>query len=449
MQTPHVFMIGWELPPQNSGGLGVACAGLTRALTEDGVHIDFTLPYEYQGETDFINVIDCYHLNESALDSASSLARRLRRLKKRINHATQPPFSVYVQDNPDPGLISDWQELKSLYHERLAQILPNHHQAGVNSSDLLAPFSDMECQVADYGELVFEAALRKADEFDIVHAHDWMSLPAAIKIKEELDKPMVAHIHSTEFDRTLSPSFNSYIARAEYEGMRLADKVIAVSYYTKRLLVEKYMIDPYKIEVVHNGIEQKYEPDLVGVATDFAAHQPVVVFMGRLTMQKGADYFLALADKILTRRPDALFILAGNGDMYHDLLFRNAYYGLSSSVLFTDFLRGPQRDALLQRADVFVMPSVSEPFGLVALEAIQAGAPVVISKNSGVAEVLYDTPAVDFWDIDQLANETLMLINDQNYHHDLLSRQHAQLKGITWKKSAKKIKEIYRKLAAA
>jgi glycosyltransferase involved in cell wall biosynthesis len=412
-------MIGWELPPHNSGGLGVACEGLSQALVEDEARIDFTLPYQIP-ELVAINGVKIV-----SLGIGGEAAR------------VGAPFSAYASG---AGAAKIAQEVA-----KETSVTPSKKLANARlSSELLMPLSKMERDVEKYAKRVFSYAKKKKRQIDLVHAHDWMSLPAAMQIKQKLNKPMIAHIHSTEFDRSLSNDYNSYITRVEYEGMRLADKVIAVSYYTKRLLVEKYLIDPYKIEVVHNGINAAAAAKLP--EEKFAPERPVVVFMGRLTMQKGPDYFLALAAKVLAQLPEALFIVAGDGDMYQQLLFTNAHYGLSANVLFSSFLRGGERDELMARADVFIMPSVSEPFGLVALEAVQAGTPVVISRNSGVAEVLYDTAAVDFWDIDALAEQTLSLLLNKKYKQEVLKRQQNKLKDVSWKKAAKQVEKIYQSL---
>lgn len=426
-------MIGWELPPQNSGGLGVACDGLTQALSSDGCKITFTLPYAYSGKANYMQIVDCY---DDILTNIKNGGSRV-----------QPPFNAYQTVNDrcagDFPLTVSPETLPPLFQESVLGGLWG--EAGKQSQKLPLPYSSLEKEVNHYSSLVLEAAERKKRQIDVVHAHDWMSFPAAIKIKQELNKPMVVHIHSTEFDRSLTSDFNSYIPRVELEGMRLADQIIAVSYYTKRLLVEKYLIDPEKITVVHNGILPKIE-NTYSIDANFASGRPVVVFMGRLTVQKGPDYFLNLANEILAARPDALFVVAGNGDLYQDMMFRNAQLGMSASVLFTNFLRGAQREALLDRADVFVMPSVSEPFGLVALEAVQRGTPVVISRNSGVAEVLTDTESFDFWDIQKLAKETLHLINEKDYHDEVIKRQSAKVKNLDWKQAAKKVEKVYQSL---
>jgi glycosyltransferase involved in cell wall biosynthesis len=243
----------------------------------------------------------------------------------------------------------------------------------------------------------------------------------------------------------LSLNKSSFIARSEYEGMRLADRVIAVSYYTKRILVEKYDVNPYKIDVVHNGVLPVIE-QLAGVPKTFAYERPVVVFMGRLTVQKGPDYFLELAGKIITKKPDALFIVAGAGDMYEQLLFHNAGKSLSASVLFTGFVRGKLQNQILDRADVFVMPSISEPFGLVAAEAAARNTPIVLSKTSGVGEILADNPQFDFWDVEAMSDQVVRLLDDTDYRENIITTQKQHLRTNSWQKAAGKVENIYTKL---
>lgn len=394
---PRVLMVGWELPPHNSGGLGVACAGLAQALADDQIDLMFTLPYLADGENVAIQIIDCHH---PAWDKA----------------VAQPPFTAY-----------------------------HSGQGKRQSGKLLAPTSQLEHRVDEYAQQVLKFARAHRDEFDLVHAHDWMSFPAAMKIKTELHKPFIAHVHSTEHDRSLTDDFNTYIGSCEEVGMQLADQVITVSYYTKRLLVEKYLIDPNKIDVVHNGVVPLLQ-DLNNIPREFAYDRPVIVFMGRLTVQKGPDYFLKLAEKVVSERPDALFIVAGMGDMYQQLLFTNAGKNLSANVLFSGFVRGGAHRKILDRADVFVMPSVSEPFGLVAAEAAQRGTPVIASKNSGVVEVMKGSPKIDFWDIDAMAAEVFHLLDDEDYRRQVVRTQAQQLKQTTWKKAAKKVEKIYQQL---
>ena len=403
----RILMIGWELPPFNSGGLGVACQGLTQALADDGTDITFVLPHAYAGELDYMKVVDCFDENWFREQAARQL----------------PPFSVY-----DPNSLPSQARLERFFKGRL----PKAH-------------SILEKRATAYADLVLEFAKKNADKFDLVHAHDWMTMPAAIKIKEELGKPFIAHIHSTEYDRSLSLDQQGFIARSEAEGMRLADRVIAVSYYTKRIMVEKYQVNPYKIDVVHNGVLPVIE-QLAGVPKTFASSRPVVVFMGRLTVQKGPDYFIELAGKIIAKRPETLFIVAGMGDMYEQLLFHNAGKSLSASVLFTGFVRGKVQNQILDRADVFVMPSLSEPFGLAATEAASRNTPVILSKNTGVGEILTESPQLDFWDTEAMSAQVLRLLDDRDYRQQVIAAQKENLATHSWKKAAHKVEDIYANL---
>ncbi len=402
-------MIGWEYPPHNSGGLGVACEGMTQSLAGLNTQIYFTLPYSLNLQVPHMQVLEC---SDPAwfIDAPN----------------TAPPFSAYA------GVLRPPTAFDS-------------REINVSSLSIL-PSSELENKVDRYAELVTDTGASARNHVDVIHAHDWMSFPAALKLSQKIKKPFIAHIHSTELDRIPNGYGSEFIMKTEYEGMVQATRVVAVSYYTKNLLVEKYGIDPDKIDVVHNGIVPlgSQERRIVGQES-FARERPVVVFMGRLTMQKGAEYFLALAKKVLERVPDALFIVAGDGDMYHELLLKTADKRLSASLLFSGFVRDTQRNRLLNRADVFVMPSLSEPFGLVALEAAQRNTPVIVSKNAGVSEVMPSSIRADFWDIDKMADEITRLVVKPDYSQKIITSQLSDLQLATWKNAATKLKAIYHK----
>jgi glycogen synthase len=405
MGSKAVFMIGWEYPPHNSGGLGVACQGMTEALAEQNTHIYFTLPHQQAGGTAHMDMLNCSDPRWFG-----------------TGQDTQPPFIAYSSVSPHPHRIAHGM----LDQHKLHQL----------------PQSELEAKVDRYAELVAAKGIGMEDHYDVIHAHDWMSFPAAMQLQKATRKPFIAHVHSTELDRIPNGYGSSYITATEYAGMKAATRVIAVSYYTKQLLVNEYAIDPNKIDVVHNGISPfRYmgrSPE-----ADFAKDRPVIVFMGRLTMQKGADYFINLAHAVLRKIPEALFVVAGNGDMYHQLLFQTARQGLSANVLFSGFVRDAQRELLLERADVFVMPSLSEPFGLVALEAAQRHTPVIISKNSGVSEVLPSARSVDFWDIDAMAREVHELLGKPEQAQQVAAGQLQDMEPVTWGAAAEKLKSIY------
>lgn len=401
-------MIGWEYPPQNSGGLGVACQGMTEALSEQNTHLYFTLPHQSSLPLSHMDVLDCS--DPSWFEGGTS---------------NKPPFFAYSS-----AISSPYKFEKGLLDRHKLQMLPQ---------------SEMEEKVDQYAEIVFDKGAALKNDYQVIHAHDWMSFPAAMRLAQATKKPFIAHVHSTELDRIPTGSGSPYIMSTEYQGMQQATRVIAVSFYTKHLLVHKYGIDPNKIDVVHNGISPLLSPPDVG-RHHFAPKRPVIVFMGRLTMQKGADYFLALSQSVLRQLPSALFVVAGSGDMYHELLLQTAGRGLSANVLFSGFVRDSQREKLLDRADAFVMPSVSEPFGLVALEAAQRNTPVIVSSNSGVSEVMPSSHVVDFWDVDKMTEKIVEVITDEKGSEQIVKNQQLDLQSVTWQASAGKITDIYKKV---
>jgi glycogen(starch) synthase len=398
-----VLMIGWEYPPHNSGGLGVACDGLTRALAEQNTQVYFTLPYAYPSSLSHLEVIDCSH-------PAWSLA------------SNQAPFSSYARElKTNSFRASDLSERRSL------------------------PSSLMEERVQQYADQVALQTKPFQETAQLIHAHDWMSFPAAQKLKAQTGQPFIAHIHSTEYDRIPSGGGSSFIIETEQAGFEAADQIIAVSYYTKHLLIHTYGIPEHKIAVVHNGIAPRTSlATTSSLETTFAPGQPVIVFMGRLTMQKGGEYFIRMARQVAERVPEALFVVAGDGDLYHHLLFNTATNHLTARVLFTGFVRDAQQAQLLDRADVFVMPSLSEPFGIVALEAAQRQTPVIVSQQSGVAEVLPSALKIDFWDIDKMAKTVLELIENRRLSRRVVARQNQELTTLTWDRAATQIQTIYR-----
>lgn len=392
-------MIGWEYPPYNSGGLGVACQGLATALSDFDSHIYFSLPYQFSGNVKDMTFLDCSHPDW--------------KIKK-----GHPPFPAY-----DSALFVNRIDPANLNLRELASL----------------PKSKLERQVSQYGGQVVKSSKKK--EFEVIHAHDWFAFPAGMNLKQKSGRPLVTHVHSTEFDR--SPTGGSdFIKQSEYEGMKFADKVIAVSAYTKKILIDKYKIDSNKIEVVHNGIDPVINSN--PGRHHFAKSRPMVVFMGRLTGQKGPEYFIKLARSVLKKVPETIFVIAGNGDLYQELLFTTAREGMTGKMLFSDFVRGQQKEKLLDRADVFVMPSLSEPFGLVAGEAAQRSTPVIISKNAGIGEVLPSSIQVDFWDINLMTDKIVQLLTDQDLSKRIANNQTQELKNVTWKSAAQKVKDIYK-----
>ncbi len=415
--TPRVFMIGWEYPPFNSGGLGVACEGITRALAAQNTELYFTLPHNFLGRLPHMKVVNC--ADPTWTDGT---------LRDQLYGAI--PFGLYEASTA-------MEQAQSIVSD---ETLDSHALSSL-------PQSELEAKVDQYAQMVALKGAKLSSHFDVIHAHDWMSFPAGVALAKKTGKPLITHVHSTEHDRIPSGQGSQYIHHMEFEGMQQATRVVAVSDYTKWILVDKYSLDPNKIDVVHNGINRLEEQTFV--RNEFAGNRPLVVFMGRLTAQKGAPYFLALASQVLRRVPEALFVVAGDGDMYQELLFSTAYQKLSASVLFSGFVRDKQRDAVLNRADVFVMPSLSEPFGLVALEAAQRHTPVIVSKNAGVSEVLPSSIALDFWDLNKMTNAIVEIIKDSTIAESLVQNQLKDLESVTWNHSAAKLQKVYQRALLA
>lgn len=398
-------MFGWEFPPHNSGGLGVACLGLSKALFFEGVEVIFVLPKKMPISGYSERII-------FAEDVIGSFAVR------RVNCLLKP----YIDS-------SGYSFLRSEEH------------CGVYGDTLLE-------EVKRYGEAAREIA--KSTDHDVIHAHDWLSFSAGMKAKEVSGKPLIIHVHATEFDRT-GGALNRDIYEMEKTGMIVADKIIAVSSYTKNIIVEKYGIDPAKIEVVHNGVEELRDFSGEKETTRFfetlkKASIKLVLFVGRITLQKGPDYFVRVAGKVSELYPNVRFLIVGSGDMEEQIMRQAAYGRLSSHILFAGFLRGEELEYAYRNADVFVMPSVSEPFGLTALEAAKRGVPVIVSKQSGVTEVLKNAFSVDFWDVDKMAGQIVSILKNPTLAKTVTKKTAEDVSKSTWKRAAEKCVQVYRKL---
>jgi glycosyltransferase involved in cell wall biosynthesis len=400
MSNQKVFMIGWEFPPHHSGGLGVACQGITRGLAALDQSLVFALPKVLASgsRTRRVNFV---HPDGHGMEMVL------------INSALEP----YVE-------ATRWETETSL----TPRINPN-----------------MIEEAKRYGEVVAKVA--RDYQPALIHAHDWMSIPAGIKTKAVTGKPLVLQIHSTDYDRSGGHDPSGPVAELEWQGMNAADRVIAVSEYTKHILMEKYSIPGEKIEVVHNGVDPN--PDFHSLPIiNFLQGKPLIIFVGRLTIQKGPEYFLAVAKQVIQQIPQAVFVLAGQGDMYQNLLVSAAYQQLSSSVLFAGFLREKESVQLYQRADVFVMPSVSEPFGIAALEAALANTPVIVSKSTGAIELLPHAYAIDFWDINKMAAQIVELIRNPQLRQERAAAVQREAQAATWEAAARKMQNLYQRLVS-
>lgn len=391
-------MFGWELPPQNSGGLGVACYGLAKKLAEKNTEIIFVLPRKTKSNS-FFRIIPANIFYKKKIEVDSIL-------------------SPYLTTESYRSVLSS--EEHNLYGKGLFE------------------------EVKRYAKCGRKIALN--EKFDVIHAHDWLSFGAGLVAKEATGKPLVVHVHATEFDRG-GGNINQEVYRLEKEGMEKADKVVAVSNYTKKIITDHYGIPAEKIEVVHNGIdfsEKKNLPKKIHKLKERG--KKIVLFVGRLTIQKGPDYFVKAAKRVCNFSGDFYFVISGSGDMEEQLMKEVARLGISDKVIFTGFLRGEELKKVYQEADLFVMPSVSEPFGLTPLESIINGTPVLLSKQSGVSEVLSHALKIDFWDVDDLAGKILSFLNYEPLSSCLIKHGREEVEKITWDAAANKCLSIYEKL---
>lgn len=392
-------MFGWEFPPCNSGGLGVACQGLINALTKQSVKITFVLPKKTDYQKPPCKII---------------FADGILKIK-----SVDSPLSPYITSKSYRQSLWDNDGGRNIY--------------GLNLFE----------EVERYGREAGKIAL--CEDFDIIHAHDWLSAPAGMKAKEISGKPLILHIHATEFDRTGGNKINQKVYEIEKEGMEKADMIIANSNFTKNKIVRHYGIKPEKIKVVYNATdiptnEQTGMPESERIKK---SGKKIVLFAGRITLQKGPDYFLLAAQKALKHNPDILFIIAGAGDMEAQIIEEAARLDIADKVLFAGFLRGDDLIKAYRTADLYVLPSVSEPFGITPLESLSQGTPVLISKQSGVSEVLSHALKVDFWNTNEMADKILAALKHKELHQSLKENGTREARKLTWSDSARQCIDIY------
>lgn len=391
-----VLMFGWELPPFNSGGLGVACYGLSKALSKN-VDITFVMPRKVDVDASFLKLLFATNIKVTTIDS---------------------PLRPYMN-------ARDYSRLEE---------------------DITMYGNDLYAEVKRYAMEARKIALQ--EEFDVIHAHDWLSFDAGIAAKEVTGKPLIVQLHSTEYDRCGGENLNQDVYDIEKHGMEVADKVIGVSNLTRRIIIDHYGIAPEKVFAVHNRINA----DEYGSGVDERIFQlkndgkKIVLFAGRITLQKGPEYFLTVAKKVLEYEQNVLFVMAGSGDMEFQMMRQAASLGISDKVLFTGFLRGEELAHIFKLADVFVMPSVSEPFGIAALESIIHGTPVIMSKQSGVSEIVQNALKVDFWDVDEMANKILSVISFPSLQNTLQLNGRNEVGSFSWDTVANETLNLYRTL---
>ena len=493
----RVLMLGWEFPPFITGGLGAACHGLTRSLGRLGVEVTFVLPKAIGEEYDTHVKLLTPQSPEAAAGSrepeaVASTFQYEDRSEKPASPDFTPPAELadHAQDrgeaaafehvefkavpsrlpSPYPGGEAMWtgdpptgisylgprgrQPVPPPEPSPSGEGQPPEAQAKPAES---VPASQPPSPEAIYAGDLFGETRRYADlcrdlcrgtEFDAIHAHDWPTFPAAAAVADETGKPLIVHVHSTEFDRS-GEYVHQQIYEIERSGMHRADAVIAVSQLTANLLSQRYGVPYDKITVIYNGLENG--PQLPGDADTSTVRvekdDKIVLYLGRVTHQKGPEYFVAAAKRVLEKLDNVKFVVAGSGDRIKQCIELAAREGIGHRVMFTGFLAEEEVDRIFKMADVYVMPSVSEPFGIATLEAISHDVPVIASKQSGVCEVLQHVLKVDFWDTQEMANKIVAVLRHPPLARTLRSHATIELKKLTWDHAAQKTHALYERLA--
>lgn len=424
-----VLMFGWEFPPHISGGLGTACYGITKGLSKQGVEVLFVMP-SASGDEDssaahIINASDVSF--ENSWIKVKEFFKNVKFLKVSstlVPYVDPEDFKrLTAKEIEERRKNTEYEMFKVKYGDK-------YKFSGKYGTNLME-------EVARYA--MVGASIAAQNDFDVIHAHDWLTYAAGIAAKNISGKPLVVHVHATEFDRS-GDNVNQQVYDIERMGMQAADKVITVSNLTRNIVISKYGVDPKKVVTVHNAVDfSSYRKMSVQRGVD----EKIVTFLGRITFQKGPEYFIEAAAKVLKRCHNARFVMAGNGDLMNRSIRRVAKLGIADRFHFTGFLKGEDVKKMFSYSDVYVMPSVSEPFGISPLEAMQAGVPVIISKQSGVAEVLKYAIKVDFWDIDALADSVYALLNYPAISQMSVRCGADEVNRLKWDKAAEKIKEIY------
>jgi glycosyltransferase involved in cell wall biosynthesis len=481
----HVLMLGWEFPPFISGGLGTACHGLTKAMDRRGLDVTFVLPRVIErSHALHVNLLSpaapvggtvTPTLTPSITRPLSSIAAMSELSPTQWPHPSQPqmveakfehvrfigvpagfhnPYQRRTGDKPvgrwviRRGLRTFLTENEPLEEADVEAAPSSEVQAAAPAEQAGMPLhppideeygGDLLTQVERFAQFCL-AATRNL-RFDVIHAHDWMTYPAGLAIARLTGKPLVVHVHSTEFDRS-GIHVNQRVYDIERRGMHGAMRVIAVSQLTKNVIMRRYSVPDQKVAVVYNGVD--LEPTQGEHMTGILSKDKIVLYFGRITYQKGPEYFIAAANRVLEFMPNVKFVVAGSGDQAKNMIEMAANLGIGHKVLFTGFLRGRDIQRVFAMADLYVMPSVSEPFGIAPLEAMAHDVPALISKSSGVSEVLTHALKVNFWDVDDMANKIIAVLRHPPLSQTLREHGSFEVRKITWDGAASRCEQIYR-----
>ncbi|NLU21888.1 MAG: glycosyltransferase [Phycisphaerae bacterium] len=439
-----VLMLGWEFPPFISGGLGTACYGLTKAMSQVGAEVIFVLPRPVASQyTSHVKLVSPTLLSAAA-GSYSYQVEEFANVTFRAVNAGGG-YSAYESARTASPAIEE--QIRTGRHA--SKLRQTATQGKAPSQTVVEPQAhyggDLFSEVERYARMA--TLIATEEDFDVVHAHDWMTFRAGIAISAMSGRPLVVQVHSTEFDRT-GEHVDQRIYDIEREGMHYAKRIIAVSHLTKRIIVARYGIPEEKVEVVYNAVDFNGHDNGTPLPP-IGRNDKIVLFLGRITMQKGPEYFLAAAKKVLEVMQNVRFIMAGWGDMIRRTIQLANEMGIGHKVLFTGFLRGPDVDRVFRMADLYVMPSVSEPFGIAPLEAMNNDVPVLISKQSGVSEVLSHALKVDFWDVNEMANKIVAVLRHPPLQKTLREHGRIEVRKLSWADSARRCLEVYQQAGAS
>ena len=422
-----VLMFGWEFPPHIAGGLGTACEGIVKGLAHNGVETLFVMPSASGDEDQSCATI--LNASDVAVQNVSDTVEEFLDKVKFINVDS----SIVPYVDPEEYFEAIEKMKREHVHETTVGFGQKFKFSGKYGANLLE-------EVSRYAQVGGTIAMEHAGEFDVIHAHDWLTYLAGIAAKELSGKPLVVHVHATSYDRGSVDMVDTRVLAIEKRGMEAADRVVTVSDLTRNIVINKYGIDPSKVVTVHNAVDFSGRER---IDVERGVKEKVITFLGRITFQKGPEYFIEAAAKVLKVCPETRFVMAGSGDMMNRCIRYVAKLGIADRFYFTGFLRGDDVQKMFALSDVYVMPSVSEPFGISPLEAMKTDVPTIISKQSGVAEVLKYAIKVDFWDVNALADAMYGLLNYPALSNLAAEKGREEVDNLKWDSAAIKVKRVY------
>jgi len=419
-------MFGWEFPPHISGGLGTACYGLTRGLSHiQGMDIIFVVPKSFGDEDQTsVKIVGANEVNITEKHvNVEGFFRKIKLIEigSRIIPYTDP---------------EDYLKLSSEYEGQQVNFINTQVKGKLRFTGKYGP--DLYQEIANYALVAIQIAME--NEFDVIHAHDWLTYPAGIAARDISGKPLIVHVHATDFDRS-GGNVNPTVYQIEKNGFEAADKIITVSNLTRNTVIEKYGINPDKVVTIYNAVEPISDEERLQAKRGI--QEKVVTFLGRITLQKGPEYFIEAAHRVLQRMDNVRFVMAGSGDMMRRMIRRAARLGITDKFHFTGFLKGDDVYQMFSLSDVYVMPSISEPFGISPLEAMQSNVPVIISYQSGVSEILKHAIKVNFWDIDAMADAIYGILNYPALSDYIKKYGKEEVDNLKWENSAVHVKGVY------